>query len=437
MPHRARLGVKSFMAPRLAAGIVVWAVLLASAPPAVALSCVAVPLAKVAAEAGATFEATVVSVQPHPAVRTADGLVSASSGGRPVTVTVGDVRPIRGASPVTLESVDHVLEEGRRYLIIAISSRARPGVWYVGACAGYVRPAARSTAFRQWLASLTDTPSGGRVLGAVVQRSDGDDISTWPSVAGARVTARGPVVATTTSDHEGEYVLTGLPDGEYDVSVELPEGRHGLVAPAPFKARLSGAHAITAWDVRVEVAGRVSGVVVDDTRQPVAGASVYLNVVQDGFVIDDGPYWRGTSAADGRYAFEGVPPGQYVATIGRPYAPTHARAQLGGDTVVLGFADAVELQPLVAVAGETILVDGTVRGRDGRPLETEFHVEVVGPFGLYPRSGSWEVTNKDGRFRLRLLRGVRHRFTTVDKDGRERLVFDAVADGTPVHLVEP
>ena len=425
------------MAPRLAAAVVVWAVLLTSSRPASALSCVAVPLAKVAAEAGAVFEATVVSVRPHPDVRTPDGLVSVSSSGRPVTVTVGDVRPIRGAAPTTLESVQGVLETGRRYLIIAIASRTQPGVWHVGACAGYVRPAARATAFRQWLDSLSSPPSGGRVLGAVVQRSEGDDISTWPSVGGARVTARGPIVATTTSDPEGEYVLTGLPDGEYDITVDLPEGRHGLVAPAPFKARLSGAHAITAWDVRVEVAGRVSGVVVDDTRQPVSGASVYLNMVQDGRVIDDGPYWRGTSAADGQYAFEGVPPGQYVATIGRPYAPAHARAHLGGDSVILGFADAVELQPMVASVGATILVDGTVRGQDGRLLETEFHVAVVGPFGLYPRSGSWEVTNKDGRFRLRLLRGVRYRFTSVDKDGRERLVFDAVADGTPVHLVEP
>lgn len=427
------------MAPRLAAAVVVWTVLLTSTRPAVALSCVPVPvsLAKVAAEAGAVFEATVVSVQPHPDVRTPDGLVSVSSGGRPVTVTVGDVRPIRGASPTTLESVGHVLEEGRRYLIIAISSRTRAGVWHVGACAGYVRPAARSTGFRHWLESLIAPPSGGRVLGAVVQQSDGDDISTWPSVAGARVTARGPIVATTTSDRDGEYVLTGLPDGVYDISVDLPEGRHGLVAPAPFKARLSGAHAIVAWDVRVEVAGRVSGVVVDDTRQPVAGASVYLNRVQDGRVIDDGPYWRGMSAADGRYAFEGVPPGQYVATIGRPYAPAHARAHLGGDSVMLGFADAVELQPLAATVGATILVDGTVRGQDGQLLETEFHVAVVGPFGLYPRSESWEATDKDGRFRLRLLRGVRHRFTTVDKFGRERLLFEAVADGTPIHLVKP
>ena len=425
------------MAPRLAAAVVVWTVLLTSARPAVALSCVPVALAKVAAEAGAVFEATVVSVQPHPEVRTPDGLVSVSSGGRPVTVTVGDVRPIRGASPTRLESVDHVLEEGRRYLIIAISSRTHAGVWHVGACAGYVRPAARSTGFRHWLESLTEPSSGGRVLGAVVQQSDGDDISTWPSVAGARVTARGPIVATTTSDREGAYVLTGLPDGVYDVSVDLPEGRHGLVAPAPFKARLSGSHAIIAWDVRVEVAGRVSGVVVDETRQPVAGAAVYLNRVQDGRVIDDGPYWRGTSAADGRYAFEGVPPGQYVATIGRPYAPTHARAHLGGDSLILGFADAVELQPMVATVGATILVDGTVRGQDGRLLETEFQVAVVGPFGLYPRSESWEATNKDGRFRLRLLRGVRHRFTTVDKFGLERLVCEAVVDGTPVHLVEP
>ena len=70
-------------------------------------------------------------------------------------------------------------------------------------------------------------------------------------------------------------------------------------------------------------------------------------------------------------------------------------------------------------------------------IRDRFQVAVVGPFGLYPRSESWEATNKDGRFRLRLLRGVRHRFTTVDKFGLERLVCEAVVDGTPVHLVEP
>lgn len=127
MPHCARLGVKSFMTPRLAAAVVVWAVLLTDARPASALSCVDVPLAKVAAEAGAVFEATVVSVRLHPAVRTPDGLVSVSSSGRPVTVTVGDVRAIRGAAPTTLESVERVLETGRRYLVIALASRTQPG----------------------------------------------------------------------------------------------------------------------------------------------------------------------------------------------------------------------------------------------------------------------------------------------------------------------
>lgn len=333
--------------------------------------------------------------------------------------------------------MERVLEAGRRYLILAMEYPQRPGVLVAGGCAGYVRPAARANAFRAWLESLERPSSGGRILGSVVARGVGSDVSTWPSVAGVRIVAHGPVMAETTSASDGQYALTGLPDGKYEVSITLPEGRHGLLAPTPLKATLAGAHAVWDGDFRVEVDGIVAGVVVDVDGRAVSGAPVFLHARPRSSDPADLAYWVGKSDGEGRYEFRGVPPGYYVVTIDEPFAPAYARTVDGGDELVVGHAERLELAPVVATRGTTVKVEGLVVDASGQPVESAFRVEALGSLGPYPRSGSTEVSDANGRFSLRLFRGIRYRFSPFGPDDEAAVTVDYVADGTPVRLVVP
>lgn len=123
--------------------------------------------------------------------------------------------------------------------------------------------------------------------------------------------------------------------------------------------------------------------------------------------------------------------------MGAPFTYVHG-ATLSGDTeVAVGWAEHVETQPIVARAAETIRVEGMLLDAGGQPVEGGVYVEAIGPHGPYPMSGSGEDTTSDGRFRLRLLRGVRYRFTVPGADGAPAVVHDQVADGTPIHIALP
>lgn len=426
------------MMRRLVVVVVLWTFAGVSTP-AEALSCASVPMPVVAARAAAIFEATVVSVAVHPVpvTRSGDGLEPGVVGGRAVTAELRDGNSLRGLVPDTIESVERVLEAGRRYLIVAMEYPQHPGVLVAGECSGYVRPAARADAFKAWLESLGHPSTGGRIMGSVLARANGGDVSGWPSVAGARVTARGPVTRETTSLADGQFAIAHLPDGEYEVSVKLPDRPHGLLAPKPMRAKLAGAHALWDWDIRVEIDGVVTGAVVDDENRPVGSAPIALHARLPSGAVADHADWSGKTTADGRYEFRGVAPGNYVVTLGDPYVPAHARTPGGSDELVVGFAERLELAPVVADRGTSIQVEGVVVDGRGMPVQAWIFLSVLGPYGPYPMSASVEETDADGRFRLQLVSGLRYRFTTVSDHRDGRSTADVVADGSPIRLVFP
>ncbi|MBP7779184.1 MAG: carboxypeptidase regulatory-like domain-containing protein [Acidobacteria bacterium] len=406
---------------------------------AFATSCVPTPLVTVARQAAAIFEATVssVTVHPWPEVRHPDGTVSVVAASRRSIVTLRDVSAIRGTAPESIESVERVLEPGRRYLILAMEHPLRPGVLLAGECAGYVRPSARSDGFKAWLESLGQPPTGGRILGSVVARGIGGDVAAWPAVVGARITAHGPVTVETVSGSDGQYAFTALPDGKYEVSVTLPDGRHGLLTPKPSTATLAGAHALWTRDFRAEVDGFVTGAVVDEGGRAVGGAPIFLDAQPRSSDPADLAFWIGKTDGEGRYEFRGVPPGYYVVTIDEPFAPAYARTADGAEELTVGFADRLELAPLVAMRGATVPIGGVVVDATGRPVESTIHVEILGPLGPYPRSGSMEESDAAGRFRLRLIRGRRYRFTAIDSGEARQATTEVVADGLPIRIVLP
>lgn len=190
------------------------------------------------------------------------------------------------------------------------------------------------------------------------------------------------------------------------------------------------------WDLRAEVDGVVTGKVVDVAGRAVA-APVFLHAHPCSNDPADLAYWTGKSDGAGRYEFRGVPPGAYVVTIDKPFTPAYARSVEGGDELVVGHAERLELAPLVATRGPTILVEGLLVDAGGRPVESAFRVEVLGALGPYPKSGATAESDTSGRFRLRLFRRLRYRFSLFVPSDAASATVDYVVDGTPIRLVEP
>jgi hypothetical protein len=416
------------------------AVVAAVAPDrAAALSCAPTTLLQDVLAAAGVFEGTIVArrpiEQPVPAGWPADVPPPPIIGADTFELTLADVVSWRGASALTIRtSWDH-LRPGQRHVFVA-HQRAN-GVLGIGACAGRTFAASRAAGLKAWIASLAGPATGGHVFGAVFVPATNPGVDAETPVAGARVTARGPLVVEDVTDASGQFAFTGLPDGKYEVSVEPGDPSGGIAIARTTTALLIGDHAAASADLHASVTGTVNGRVVDEGGQPVLNATLRLTVAPSAGDPDGSPYWLAVTDGAGRYTASGVPPGRYLLTLGKPFAYAHGATLAGATEVTIGWAEQVEMQPIVARAAETIVVDGLLLGAAGQPVEGGVYVEAIGPHGPFPMSGSAEEAGRDGHFRLRLLRGVRYRFTVPDAGGAAAVVHEQVIDGTPVRIVLP
>lgn len=250
------------------------AVLLATAAPARATSCLPTTLVVLARQSPAIFEATVQAVAASDDERRPlfPGAPPAPPDMNPMVVaTLAEVQPLSGMRVDRLLASPGMLLPGQRYVFITHPSQ-RPGLVAIGGCGGIARPTAYAAELRRWITSLDSAPAGGRVVGAVLLRRWGDPDpggAPFQTVEGARVTLRGPVNREATAGAHGEYAFTGLPDGDYALAVQPPAGP--MVADARFvlRASLSGGHAAAIVDAFVAV----QGVITDESATSVSSPS--------------------------------------------------------------------------------------------------------------------------------------------------------------------
>jgi protocatechuate 3,4-dioxygenase beta subunit len=406
--------------------------------PASAFSCAPRTLLQQALAAAGVFEATVGTLVdtrvPRPSSAGPELVVAGSSEGPTFELTLGDVIGLRGESARTIRQTGRRLRPGTRYVFFA--NRHPDGGLTTGLCLPVV-PARRAAGLKAWLASLAQPPTGGYLFGSVVIPPSSPEADDETPVEGARVTARGPVVVEAVADADGHFAFSGVPEGVYEVSVRPGAERSDMTVTKSATVVLIGDHAAASADFFAGVNGRVSGRVVDEAGQPVAKQMLLLTVAGSTRDSNRSSYGFATSDADGEYMAGGVRPGRYLLTLGDPYVPAHAVTTAGDSEIIIGWAEHVHVQPLVARTAETIIVEGLVLDAAGQPIEGGVYVEAVGPHGPYPMSGSAEETDSDGQFRLRLLRGVRYRFTVPDEDGAAAVVHEHVIDGTPIRIVLP
>lgn len=420
-------------------GLLVAALVLVTPGRAAALSCVPTTLLQDVQAAAGVFEATVTArrrlEQPVPPGLPPGVPPPPIIGADTYELALADVEPWRGTSATTLRTSHDHLRPGARYVFVAFARR--DGGLGVGGCAGRAFPASRAAGLRSWVASLSRPANGGHVFGAVVVLGNVPGTESDLAVEGARVVVRGPIAVEAVTDARGQFAVTGLPDGRYDVAASPGDERSGLTIARGATVTLLGDHAAANVDLLADVAGTVGGRVIDGSGRPVAKQLLRLTVAPSSGDPERSPYWLATTDAEGRYTATNVRPGRYLLTLGEPYVYAHGET-LGGDAeIVVGWAEHVEMRPLVARVADTIRVDGLLTDAAGGPVEGGVYVEAIGPHGPYPMSGSGEDTDRDGRFSLRLLRGIRYRFTVPDSDGLPAVVHDQVADGTPIRLVLP
>lgn len=145
-------------------------------------------------------------------------------------------------------------------------------------------------------------------------------------IAGVTITLTGTSSDTTTTDASGDYSFTGLAAGTYTVSEDQPAGYAdggetagtiggGSVGDDSVDDVISGI-VLAAGDDSIDndfdeviVPGTISGTVVDQNGQPIAGVAIALS----GSATDST-----TTGADGTYAFTGLVAGTYTVTETTP-----------------------------------------------------------------------------------------------------------------------
>lgn len=418
------------------ASLLFLSVLLCALAPDVALatSCMPTPLNVVARQSDAIIEATVVSVSPVPVNPSPDG--SFVAGSTLVRIELRDVTALKGSAASSVLSGHEWVKPGYRYIFAA--QRRPDGALIAYTCGGLVRTAARAEAFRSWLASLAAPSQGGRIFGAVTVRPWGtQDQTDWPAVAAVRVFVHGAVEREALTTESGEFLISGLPNGDYDVEVRAPEGRSDVAFPKPVRVTLSGDHAAANLDFFADVNGMIEGAVVDESGKPVPNLQLRVHAGPTADAAARDAFGILTTDADGRYRGTSLAPGRYLITILDPYLTAHAPAPTGGHEIVAGWADHISMQPFVVRRGELVDVQLIVSDQDGRPLDDEVRYELLGEYGPIPATGHYVETSRSGAFPQELVHGNRYRFTLTRPAGQAPVSVDHLIDGSTIRIVAP
>lgn len=402
---------------------------------AIATSCPPpTPLNVLARQSDAIIEATVVSVSPVPLSPASDG--SFVAGSNLVRIELTDVTSLKGSPTSVVLSGHDWVKPGYRYIL---ATQQRPdGQSMAYTCGGLVRTGSRADGFRSWIASLTSPSAGGRIFGAVLVRPWGtQDQSEWPAVAAVRVVVRGPVDREAVTTESGEFSISGLPNGDYDVELRAAEGHSDVAFPKPMHVNLSGDHAAANLDFFADVNGTIEGSVIDESGKPVPNLQLRVHAGPTADAAARDSFGILKTDANGRYRGTSLAPGRYLITILDPYLTAHAPAPTGGHEIVAGWADHISMAPFVVRRGELVDVRLVVSDRNGIPLDDEVSFALLGEYGPIPMTGHYVETSRSGAFPQKLVRGNRYRFTLTRPAGQAPVSVDQLVDGTTIRLIAP
>lgn len=415
--------------------LIAFAVAALVSAPAVADACSCIVSCGSILRAELLFEATVVDIAAPPA------------GSDVQVVHLGDVRAVLGGpTPSQLvmsvgDTCAYRFKVGTRYLVDA--REFGPGRFSATSC-GNTMPLADAKGVLAFLQAAT-VEQRPRVWGRVV-RPFANEFLRRPTpaspVGGAVVTLSGPVTRSITTSADGDFAFPfkEVPDGDYDVLVDLPASRPDLAPPPASRVHLEPSECT---DLRIEPpsTSRIVGRVVGADGAPMSGVRVEL------FPL---PYdqWAGgimtadDSDADGRFTVDALAPGMYGGGIAvpfpdedAPFRPVRLLTPRGSADIEVAPGATVELPPVVAAAAPRIVVNGRVLSAPDTGVADGFIV-VSALDGVPQARTGGARTDRDGRFTIGLHRGVRYR-VMVEIRGRVVASADVVAGTEPIEIMLP
>jgi hypothetical protein len=275
----------------------------------------------------------------------------------------------------------------------------------------------------------------------------------FPPMPGVVVTATGEGGAfTATSNQKGEFVLTGLPLGKYELIPEAPAGYAAL----PRRVELFDPRGCGETDLFLKHDGRVTGRVVDSRGTPIEGLALDLvppgDVIKPGGGVNRVHAW---TAADGRFEMRLVQPGEYLlgfnafpgvdgrVTFPGAFYPGVVDLSAAG-SVLVPPGERVYLRDFVVPEGiELVTVTGIVVDEQGKPVQgasVSLTDSTEGPNPI----GRPVMTAGDGRFTFSLIRRGRYEVHVrrhVDTPTGTRqlqtrsVTFEAAAVASPMTIV--
>jgi hypothetical protein len=311
-------------------------------------------------------------------------------------------------------------KNGERYLVYAYRD-SKTGVLHTSICS---RTAAVSDASDDlnFLRGLPESASKTRISGTVRRYINEHDTTGFrrtqslPSVK-VIVSSQGKRYEAVTND-DGVYQLVGLPPGTYKVEADLP----GNLSRPIQSVNLAQGDCAQA-DIMSESNGGIRGKVIDNQGNPVIGIRLDLIPID---VIDlDNPSKRvilshsEKTDKEGRYRFEGIPPGKFYFGFNLVYEPRtdypYPRTYLPGTpdrarATILNLGDGeqltdidLSLPPRMAVRS----IRGVLLLPDGRPVSRgQVLLKDAADIDKDYRIYAAEEVDKKGQFSIKGFDGV-------------------------------
>jgi hypothetical protein len=376
----------------------------------------------------------------------------ASSGIGPVDLAV--VEPLRGVQDWQVRinngpgNCAYQFTTGESYLVY--THRTPDGQMWTSMCTR-TRPIANAAEDLAYLRSLAairpETPArvAGRVRLMDRFRATNDQVKPMPGIA-VNATGEGGTFSATANER-GEFVLTGLRLGAYNLTTKVPQGYESPPARIEIHdARGCGEVGLVVW-----YDGLITGRVVDRNGAPSRHLPLELVPVRDVNVsTGERVYNRARSGDDGRFELRRVGPGDYVVAIAGTAAPKVGSADRAlyldvGDptrpsTVTVGAGGQVRLQNFFMPDRlKFVTITGAVVDEKQRPVRD---AEVT--VGGRETEGGTSVRltaalDQEGHFRLTVLEGMQYVVYVTRRAGSGppqmgRMPFTA-ASGSPTITV--
>lgn len=221
---------------------------------------------------------------------------------------------------------------------------------------------------------------------------------------------------STSTNSLGQYSFTNLPPGQYNVDAEFSGYRLNW---APNGLTLHPNGCIEA-NLLMKVDRRVQGVVRDRNGGPVPGIMVEMMLANREVKSWQQPVLLAITDDQGRYAIDGIPPGEYFVGINikstptkqHPYASTYYPNTTDvAQALRVGFSLGASVQEIDLRAPEKlpiVTIQGIILNPDGKPPRVEDHPQVrIKEPKLYGQIEEEVIKiDAEGRFQFELCEGV-------------------------------